>query len=123
MIGEGDCGAIGGMKIRMGNRSTRRKPAPAPLYPPQIPLHQTPGSNPGGLGGKPATNRLSYGAALKKSHGVCYVSLSQETHDVSATKINLLIVFGGEKGVSCGNHKRSIKGDRTGNRNFAQLMV
>jgi hypothetical protein len=31
MIDEGDCGAIGGMKIGRGNRSTRRKPAPAPL--------------------------------------------------------------------------------------------
>jgi hypothetical protein len=29
------------MKIRRGNRSTRRKPAPAPLCPPQIPLDQT----------------------------------------------------------------------------------
>jgi hypothetical protein len=29
MIDEGDCGAIGGMKIGRGNRSTRRKPAPA----------------------------------------------------------------------------------------------
>jgi hypothetical protein len=38
MIDEGDCGAIGGMKIGRGNRSTRRKPAPAPLRPPQIPL-------------------------------------------------------------------------------------
>jgi hypothetical protein len=37
-VGEGDCGAIGGMKIGRGNRSTRRKPAPAPLCPPQIPL-------------------------------------------------------------------------------------
>jgi hypothetical protein len=36
MTGEGDCGAIGGMKIGRGNRSTRRKPAP-----PQIPLDQT----------------------------------------------------------------------------------
>jgi hypothetical protein len=37
MIGDGDCGEIGGMKIGKGNRSTRRKPAPAPLCPPQIP--------------------------------------------------------------------------------------
>jgi hypothetical protein len=37
MIGEGDGGAIGGMKIDRGNRSTRRKPVPAPLCPPQIP--------------------------------------------------------------------------------------
>jgi hypothetical protein len=35
MIGEGDCGEIGGMKIGRGNRSTRRKAAPEPLCPPQ----------------------------------------------------------------------------------------
>jgi hypothetical protein len=29
MIGDGDCGEIGGMKIGTGNRSTRRKPAPS----------------------------------------------------------------------------------------------
>jgi hypothetical protein len=33
MIGEGHCGEIGGMKIGKGNRSTRIKPAPAPLCP------------------------------------------------------------------------------------------
>jgi hypothetical protein len=51
--GPDDCkdGEFGGMNGR-GNRSTRRKPAPAPLCPPQIPLDQT-----------RATNRLSYGAA------------------------------------------------------------
>jgi hypothetical protein len=47
---------FGGMKIGRGNRSTRRKPATVPLCPPQIPLDQTPGSNPGRRGGKPATN-------------------------------------------------------------------
>jgi hypothetical protein len=57
MIGDGDCGAIGGMKIGRGNRSTRRKPAPAPLLPQQI-THDLPGHR----NGKPATNRLSYGA-------------------------------------------------------------
>jgi hypothetical protein len=36
MIDDGDCGAIGGMKIGRGNRSTRRKPAPVPLRPPKI---------------------------------------------------------------------------------------
>jgi hypothetical protein len=41
MIDDGDCGAIGGMKLGRGNRSTRRNPAPAPLCPPQIPLDQT----------------------------------------------------------------------------------
>jgi hypothetical protein len=37
MIGEGDCGEIGGIKISRGNGSTRRKPCPAPLCPSQIP--------------------------------------------------------------------------------------
>jgi hypothetical protein len=41
MIDDGDCGAIGGMKIARGNRSIRRKPAPAPLCPPQIAHDQT----------------------------------------------------------------------------------
>jgi hypothetical protein len=35
----GDCddGEFGGIKIGRGNRSTRRRPAPAPLCPPQNP--------------------------------------------------------------------------------------
>jgi hypothetical protein len=52
IIDDDDYGAVGGMRIGRGNRSTRRKPAPVPL-----------GSNPGRRGGKPATNRLSYGMA------------------------------------------------------------
>jgi hypothetical protein len=39
--GDFDDGEFGGMKIGKGNRSTRRKPAPAPLCPPQIPLDHT----------------------------------------------------------------------------------
>jgi hypothetical protein len=41
MMDDGDCGAIGGLKIGRGNRSTRRKPAPVPLCPKQIPHDQT----------------------------------------------------------------------------------
>jgi hypothetical protein len=37
MIDDSDCGAIDGMKIGKGNRSTRRKRAPMPLCPPQTP--------------------------------------------------------------------------------------
>jgi hypothetical protein len=59
-----DYGEFGGMKIGRGNRSTRRKPAPAPLYPPQIPLDQTRVWTQAARVGKPATNRLSYGAAF-----------------------------------------------------------
>jgi hypothetical protein len=36
MIGDGDCGEIGGTKIGRGNRSIRRKPAPTSLYLPHI---------------------------------------------------------------------------------------
>jgi hypothetical protein len=32
-----ECGAVGGMRISKGKRSTRTKPAPVPLCPPQIP--------------------------------------------------------------------------------------
>jgi hypothetical protein len=39
--GDYDDGEFVGMKIGRGNRSTRRKPAPASLCPPQIPLDQT----------------------------------------------------------------------------------
>jgi hypothetical protein len=40
--GDYDNGKIGGMMIDRGNRSTRRKPAPVPLCPLQIP-HAVPG--------------------------------------------------------------------------------
>jgi hypothetical protein len=36
MLDDGDCGAVGGMKIGRGNRSTRRKPATLPRRPPQM---------------------------------------------------------------------------------------
>jgi hypothetical protein len=41
-----DDGEIGGMMIGMGNRSTRRKPAPMSLCPPQTP-HPLSGREPG----------------------------------------------------------------------------
>jgi hypothetical protein len=37
MIHDDECGAAGGMRIGRGNQSTRRKPDPMPLCPPQIP--------------------------------------------------------------------------------------
>jgi hypothetical protein len=61
--GDYDDGEIGGMMIGKGNRSTRRKPAPVSLCPPQNHMF-CPDANPGRRRGKPATNRLSYGTAL-----------------------------------------------------------
>jgi hypothetical protein len=37
MIDDDECGAVGEMRIGKGNRSTRRKPTPVTLCPPQIP--------------------------------------------------------------------------------------
>jgi hypothetical protein len=44
--GDYEHGEFGGMIIGRGNRSTRRKPAPVPLCPPQIP-HGLSGREPG----------------------------------------------------------------------------
>jgi hypothetical protein len=61
--GDYDDREIGGMMIAKRNRSTRRKHTPVPLCPSQNP-HACPDANPGRLGGKTATNSLSYGTAL-----------------------------------------------------------
>jgi hypothetical protein len=63
--GDYDDGQIGRMMIDRGNRSTRRKPAPVPLCPPQTHM-LCPDANPGRRGGTPATNRMSYGTAIIK---------------------------------------------------------
>jgi hypothetical protein len=41
MIDDDEWGAVGGLIIGMGNRSTRRKSVPVPLCPPQIPRDLT----------------------------------------------------------------------------------
>jgi hypothetical protein len=61
--GDYDDGEIGGMMIDRRNRSTRRKPAPLPLFPIKTPTC-FPDANPCRRGEKPATNRLNYGTAL-----------------------------------------------------------
>jgi hypothetical protein len=61
--GDYDDGEIGGMMIGRRNGSTNRKHAPVRLCLPQIP-HACSDANLGRRGGKPSTNRLSYGMAL-----------------------------------------------------------
>jgi hypothetical protein len=65
MIDDGDCGAIGGMKIG----SEIRRVLGENLHQRHFVHHKSyttdPGSNPGRCGGKPATNCLSYGAAFR----------------------------------------------------------
>jgi hypothetical protein len=77
MIGDVDCGEIGGMKIGRGNQSTRKKTCPSATLPTTNPTWLDPGLNPGCRGGKPATNRLSYGAAL---------------HDITSQKTKLFTI-------------------------------
>jgi hypothetical protein len=62
MIYEGDCGAIGGMKIGRETKYSEKTCLSATLSTTN-PTWPNPGSNLGRRGGKPATNRLSYGAA------------------------------------------------------------
>jgi hypothetical protein len=60
--GDYDNGEIGGMMIGKGNQSTRRKPAPVPLYPPQTPHAARTRTQASGVGSQPLNN-LSYGTA------------------------------------------------------------
>jgi hypothetical protein len=41
-----DCGTVDGMNVWQGSRSTRRKPDPVPLWPPEIPNMTNPGLEP-----------------------------------------------------------------------------
>jgi hypothetical protein len=68
MIDDDDCGAVGGMRIGRGNRSTRRKPAPVPLCPLQIPHDLTWARTRAAAVGSRATNRLSYGTAYTEKY-------------------------------------------------------
>jgi hypothetical protein len=59
MMDGDECGTVGGMSGR-GNRSTRRKPAPAPQVPHDLAGAQTQAA---ALGNRRLTNRLSYNTA------------------------------------------------------------
>jgi hypothetical protein len=61
-----ECGAIGGMRIGRGNRSTRRKPAPVKTLYTTNPIESDLGSNRGRRGEKPASNQLNYSTSLVK---------------------------------------------------------
>jgi hypothetical protein len=64
-----------GEMIGRENRSTRRKPAPVALCPPQTP-HALPRRQPCRRGGKPATNRLSYGTTIPV---ISFIRMNQKT--------------------------------------------
>jgi hypothetical protein len=65
---ENDCGEADGMYIGRGNRSSRRKPAPAPL----LSITKSQKTRTGFEPGPPTTNRLSYGVDLLFSLRLSY---------------------------------------------------
>jgi hypothetical protein len=72
VIDDGDCAAIGGMKIGKETEVLGENL-------PSLALSTTnPGSNTGRRGGKPATNRLSYGAAISFYTSLTFLRLGQE---------------------------------------------
>jgi hypothetical protein len=65
MRDDGDCGEIGGLYIGRETEVLGENLLQRHFCPSQNPTWPDPGLNPGRRGGKPATNRLSYGAAKK----------------------------------------------------------
>jgi hypothetical protein len=70
-----ECGAVGGIRLGRGNRSTRRKPALSDTLPTTNATWTEMVSNPCRRGGKPATNRLSYGTAYELCYSLTMKSL------------------------------------------------
>jgi hypothetical protein len=106
--------AIGGMKIGRGNRSTRRKPTWAPLCPPQNPTWQTRSRNLDRSGGKPATNRLSYGAAffspILSPHTTRRVTV--EVFDPASTRVLIKVLSQPLPGGTEVNHEKRQSGSQ-----------
>jgi hypothetical protein len=74
--GDYDDGEFGGMKTVQGKPKYSEKTCPSATLSTTNPTWSDPGLNPGRRGGKPATNRLSYGAALYGKFTVYRASLT-----------------------------------------------
>jgi hypothetical protein len=92
MIDDGDCGEISGIKIGRGNRSTRRKPAPAPICPPQIPHDKTRARTRAAAVG---SQRLTAWAMVRPH---CELSLCYESALRSGDDITAYILYDSRKG-------------------------
>jgi hypothetical protein len=84
MIFDGDCVEIGGIKFGRETEVLGEKLPSATLSTTNPTLDR--GLNPGRRGGKPATNRLSYGAAISQTRynsysNYVYIYISQRTID------------------------------------------
>jgi hypothetical protein len=61
-----ECGVDNGMRIGSRNWSSQKKTHPSAIFPTTNPTWADRGSNPGCYSGKPVTNNMSYGMALRK---------------------------------------------------------
>jgi hypothetical protein len=100
MIDEGDCGAVGGVKIGRGNRI-----CPSATLSTTNPTWPDPGSNPGHRGGKPATNRLSYGMVYHTTLSL----LSRKPTETSSWRLDNLHHVNSSKEVPFQNMKKKKK--------------
>jgi hypothetical protein len=71
-------GTVGGMRIGRGNGSTRSKPAPVPLCPPQIPHYLNYDRTRAARGGKLGINRITLISILILSYNL-YVHLESDS--------------------------------------------
>jgi hypothetical protein len=102
MIDDDDCGAVGGMRIGRGKPKYSEKTCSSANLYSINPTWLDVGSNPGRAGGKPATNRLSYGTALINGY---FSGLLFHLHGCSTILGNLVNIY---KTIPSG----SIKGGR-----------
>jgi hypothetical protein len=91
MIGDGDCGETGGIKIAKYSE----KPCPSATFSTTNLTCLHPVLNPGRRRGKPATNRLTYGAASGRSY--CNIMTREMSRRHSVSDCSLLSA-GQEKG-------------------------
>jgi hypothetical protein len=66
MRDDGECGAVGGMRIGKGNQITRSEPAPMPICAPQIPHDLTWDRSRAAAVEVAVTNCLNYGTVLRQ---------------------------------------------------------
>jgi hypothetical protein len=76
-----------------GKPKYSEKPTPAPLCPPQNRTWQTQSRSPDRSGGKPATNRLSYGAAYfsPNSPPLTTRRVTVEVFDSASTRVKICV--------------------------------
>jgi hypothetical protein len=106
MIDDGDYGEICGMKIGRENRSTRRKPAPAPHCPPQIPHDQT---------------RVRTRAAAVRSQRLTAWAMARPKRDTQSLRLKVCVKL--KNGILPGGNISVWKTERMKNATFTSELT